>query len=306
MNQSIFILLGFLLIFSSSGASAASREAVYGDGAMVSSRSTLASTAGVKIMKQGGNAIDGAVATAFALAVTYPSAGNIGGGGFAVIYFQDGKVITQDHREMAPAAAHRDMYLDENGDEIKGLSRSTLLAAGVPGSVEGLLSLLEEYGTNTRKEVMAPAIKLAEEGFLLDPLLAEHINSAGQALLKNPAAAKKFTIDGRSLQAGDTWKQPDLAKTLRLISDKGRDGFYDGETADLIVREMLKGGGLFLTKILRITEQFTGNQFTLTTEDMTSGQWGRLLRPCWSCKCSTCLSPLISGLWDGGAQRLYT
>ena len=117
-------------------------------------------------MKQGGNAIDGAVATAFALAVTYPSAGNIGGGGFAVIYFQDGKVITQDHREMAPAAAHRDMYLDENGNEIKGLSRSTLLAAGVPGSVEGLLSLLEEYGTNTRKEVMAPAIKLAEEGLL--------------------------------------------------------------------------------------------------------------------------------------------
>ena len=244
MNLSIFILLGSLLISSSSGASAASREAVYGDGAMVSSRSTLASTAGVKIMKQGGNAIDGAVATAFALAVTYPSAGNIGGGGFAVIYFQDGKVITQDHREMAPAAAHRDMYLDENGDEIKGLSRSTLLAAGVPGSVEGLLSLLEEYGTNTRKEVMAPAIKLAEEGFLLDPLLAEHINSAGQALLKNPAAAKKFTIDGRSLQAGDTWKQPDLAKTLRLISDKGRDGFYDGETADLIVQEMLKGGGI--------------------------------------------------------------
>ena len=244
MNQSILILLGSLLIFSSSEAGAASREAVYGEGAMVSSRSTLASTVGVKIMKQGGNAIDGAVATAFALAVTYPSAGNIGGGGFAVIHFEDGKVITQDHREMAPGAAHRDMYLDDNGDEIKGLSRSTLLATGVPGSVEGLLGLLRDYGTNTRQEVMAPAIKLAEEGFLLDTDLATHINTAGQALFKNPAAVKKFTVDGRALQAGDIWKQPDLAKTLRLISDKGRDGFYAGETADLIVREMQKGGGI--------------------------------------------------------------
>ena len=244
MNQSILILLGSLLIFSSSEAGAASREAVYGEGAMVSSRSTLASTVGVKIMKRGGNAIDGAVATAFALAVTYPSAGNIGGGGFAVIHFEDGKVITQDHREMAPGAAHRDMYLDDNGDEIKGLSRNTLLATGVPGSVEGLLGLLGEYGTNTRQEVMAPAIKLAEEGFLLDTYLAKHINTTGQALFKNPAAAKKFTIDGRALQAGDIWKQPDLAKTLRLISDKGRDGFYAGETADLIVREMQKGGGI--------------------------------------------------------------
>ena len=244
MNQSILILLGSLLVFSSSEAGAASREAVYGEGAMVSSRSTLASTVGVKIMKQGGNAIDGAVATAFALAVTYPSAGNIGGGGFAVIHFEDGKVITQDHREMAPGAAHRDMYLDDNGDEIKGLSRSTLLATGVPGSVEGLLGLLKDYGTNTRQEVMAPAIELAEEGFLLDTDLAKHINTAGQALFKNPAAVKKFSIDGRALQAGDIWKQPDLAKTLRLISDQGRDGFYAGETADLIVREMQKGGGI--------------------------------------------------------------
>ena len=244
MNQSILILLGSLLIFLSSEAGAASREAVYGEGAMVSSRSTLASTVGVKIMKQGGNAIDGAVATAFALAVTYPSAGNIGGGGFAVIHFEDGKVITQDHREMAPGAAHRDMYLDDNGDEIKGLSRNSLLATGVPGSVEGLLGLLGKYGTKTRQEVMAPAIKLAGEGFVLDTDLARNINTAGQALLNNPAAAKKFTIDGRALQAGDTWKQPDLAKTLRLISDKGRDGFYAGETADLIVREMQKGGGI--------------------------------------------------------------
>ena len=244
MNQRILILLVSLLTFLSNPAGAASQEAVSGEGAMVSSRSTLASTVGVKIMKEGGNAIDGAVATAFALAVTFPSAGNIGGGGFAVIHFEDGKVITQDHREMAPGAAHRDMYLDENGDEIKGLSRNSLLATGVPGSVEGLLGLLDDHGTKTREEVMAPAIKLAEEGFVLDTYLARHINTTGKALLNNPAAAKKFTIDGRALQAGDTWKQPDLAKTLKLISDKGRDGFYAGETADLIVREMQKNGGI--------------------------------------------------------------
>jgi len=248
MNQSTLILfrvlLGCLLVFSGSWAGAASTEAVYGENAMVSSRSTLASAVGVEIMRQGGNAVDGAVATAFALSVTYPSAGNIGGGGFAVIHFKDGRVITQDHREMAPGAAHRDMYLDEKGDEIKGLSRNSLLATGVPGSVEGLLGLLDKYGTSTRQDVLAPAIKLAEEGFVLDTYLARHINTAGRSLLKNPAAAKKFTNEGRALQAGDTWKQPDLAKTLRLISEKGRDGFYSGETADLIVKEMQKSGGI--------------------------------------------------------------
>lgn len=222
----------------------AAKEAVYSENAMISSRSTLASAAGIEVMKNGGNAVDGAVATAFALAVTYPSAGNIGGGGFAVVMLPDGKVITSDHRERAPLDAHRDMYLDENGEEIKGLSRSTLLATGVPGSVDGLLTLLEEYGSLPLKVVMAPAIKLAEAGFVLDYYLARHIRVAGRDLVKNPAAREIFTNDGQPLKAGDLWRQKDLAKTLKRIARHGRDGFYAGRTADLIVAEMKRGGGI--------------------------------------------------------------
>lgn len=223
---------------------AASTEAVYGDQGMIASRSTLASEAGIEIMKQGGNAVDGAVATAFALAVTYPSAGNIGGGGFALIHFPDGKVLSLDHRETAPAAAHRDMYLDEAGEVIKGLSRNTLLATGVPGSVDGLLRMLEDYGSLSREVVMAPAVQMAEQGFVVDEYLARHISTFGKALKENPAAAKKFSVDGETIKAGDLWQQPDLAKTLKLISAKGRDGFYAGEVADLIIAEMQRDGGM--------------------------------------------------------------
>lgn len=234
----------FLFLVAVQSALAASTEAVYGDNAMVSSRSTLASAAGIEIMQQGGNAVDGAVATAFALAVTYPSAGNIGGGGFAVIHFPDGRVLTQDHREKAPGKAHRDMYLDDEGNEIKELSRSTHLAAGVPGSVDGLLDMLQRHGTKSRQEVMAPAIRLARDGFELDRYLARHINTAGKKLQDTPAGKKKFSMGDRLLEAGDVWKQPDLAATLQRISDKGRSGFYEGETADLIVAEMQRGNGI--------------------------------------------------------------
>ena len=223
---------------------AASVEAVYGERAMVSSRSTLASAAGIEIMKQGGNAVDGAVATAFALAVTWPSAGNIGGGGFAVIHFPDGRVLSQDHREKAPGKAHQDMYLDAAGNEVKAWSRSTHLAAGVPGSVDGLLDMLERYGTRPRREVMAPAIRLAREGFVPDRYMARHINRVGEKLRESPAGRKKFSPGERALKAGDLWKQPDLARTLQRISDQGRAGFYAGETADLIVAEMQRGNGI--------------------------------------------------------------
>ena len=135
---------------------------------MVASRSTLASEAGIEIMRQGGNAVDAAVATAFALAVTYPSAGNLGGGGFAVVRLQSGEVVTLDHREKAPAAAHRDMFLDENGEVDNHLARSTLLSSGVPGSVDGLITLLQRYGTLSLPQVIAPAIKLARDGFEID------------------------------------------------------------------------------------------------------------------------------------------
>lgn len=224
---------------------AVSPEATYAENGIVATRSAPASAVGVEIMQKGGNAVDAAVATAFALAVTYPSAGNIGGGGFAVIRLPDGKVITLDHREKAPAAAHRDMFLDENGEPVPGLSTASHLAAGVPGSVDGLLVLLERYGSMDRKEVLAPAIKLAKEGFPLDYDLVRQFKRRLPSMEKYPASVEVFTNDdGEHYKIGDIWKQPDLAATLQRISDDGRDGFYKGKTAELIVAEMQRGGGI--------------------------------------------------------------
>lgn len=236
-------LHGLLLLLVSLSCQAASPEAVYGKNGMVTSRSALASKAGIDILKAGGNAVDAAVATAFALAVTYPSAGNIGGGGFAVIRERGGRVVTLDHRETAPASATRNMYLDENGDVIKGLSRSTHKATGVPGSVDGLLTLLARYGSKTRKQVMAPAIALARRGFALDHDLAGQFERVLKRMQKYPASVAKFSKDDKPLVKGDIWRQPDLAKTLTNISKQGRDGFYKGRTAELIVAEMRRGNG---------------------------------------------------------------
>ncbi|MBD3647404.1 MAG: gamma-glutamyltransferase, partial [Pseudomonadales bacterium] len=174
---------------------------------------------------------------------TYPSAGNIGGGGFAVVRLPDGEVVTLDFRETAPASAHRAMYLDEDGNVIKGLSRNTHKAAGVPGSVDGLLALLERYGSKSRKEVMAPAIRLAEEGFPLDYDLARQFRRRLDDFRKYPGSWKKFSRDGEAWEEGDVWKQPDLAATLKRIAEEGRDGFYRGKTARLIVKEMERGNG---------------------------------------------------------------
>ena len=240
----------FLLCLVSVQIYAASPEATYGRNGMVASRSTLASEAGVQIMRQGGNAVDAAVATAFALAVTYPSAGNIGGGGFAVIRTKDGKVVTLDHRETAPADAHRDMYLDENGEIIKDLSTRSHLAAGVPGSVDGLLLMLEDYGSLSRREVMAPAIALARKGFPLSWQLARQFERQLPQMEKYPASVAKFSKNGTPYEPGDTWKQPDLAKTLKRISDRGRAGFYEGPVAEMIVAEMKRGGGIISMKDL--------------------------------------------------------
>jgi len=232
-----------VLLVVASNVFAASPEATYAKNGLVTSRSTLASAVGVEIMRNGGNAVDGAVATAFALAVTYPSAGNIGGGGFAVVRLPAGNVVTLDHRERAPASAHKDMFLDVKGEVIPGLSTSSHKAAGVPGSVDGLLVLLERYGTMSRKQVLAPSIRLAAGGFALSHDLARQFERRLPSMKKYPASIEVFSKQGEPYQVGDIWKQPDLAKTLRLISEKGRDGFYEGETADLIVAEMKQGGG---------------------------------------------------------------
>ena len=224
-------------------AEAASPEAVYAKHGMVTSRSALASKVGVEIMREGGNAVDAAVATAFALSVTYPSAGNIGGGGFAVIRLEDGTIKTLDHRETAPAKADRDMYLNDQGEVVPGLSTRSHLAAGVPGSVDGLLTLLTTHGTLRRQKVLRPAIQLARRGFPLTFDLARQFASVLEAMSEYPASMAKFSRRGELFQTGDRWRQPDLAKTLQRISDRGREGFYGGKVADLIVAEMERGQG---------------------------------------------------------------
>jgi gamma-glutamyltranspeptidase/glutathione hydrolase len=223
---------------------AKARVAELADGGMVATRSSWASQVGADILSQGGNAVDAAVAVGFAMAVTYPSAGNLGGGGFMVIHLADGTVITNDHREKAPSAASRDMFLDENGDVIKELSLHSHLAAGVPGSVAGLLDVLEKHGTMTRAQIIQPAIDLAAKGIVLDRDMAEGFARRAEAFAKYPASAAVFTHGGKPYQIGDRWVQKDLAATLRRIKDKGRAGFYQGKTADLLVAEMQRGGGL--------------------------------------------------------------
>ena len=208
-------------------------------------RSPLASEVGAQILKDGGNAVDAAVAMGFALAVTYPSAGNLGGGGFMVIRLADGRLVASDHREKAPGKAHRDMYLDEDGEVVPGLSAASHLAVGVPGTVAGLLDVLERHGTLSRRAVVAPALRLAREGFPLPEDLAGQFQSRRDAFAPYPASVAAFArTDGSAYQPGDVFRQPDLAATLERIAARGRDGFYGGRTAQLIVAEMERGGGL--------------------------------------------------------------
>lgn len=239
VKQLISLFLLILLPFT--GAQA---EYLRGTGGMVSSRSDIASEVGSEIMASGGNAIDAAVATGFALAVTYPSAGNIGGGGFMVIYPADGDVVTLDFREKAPAGAHRDMFLDSDGNVDRDLAVNSHQSAGVPGSVAGLLDALEKYGTMTPAEVIAPAIRLAEEGFVLNNDLASQFRGNMNSFRRYPASMAVFTQDGSPYESGDLWRQPDLARTLKAIAEQGRDGFYTGPVADFIVNDMAANNGL--------------------------------------------------------------
>ncbi len=219
-------------------------DPVRGKNGMVVSASKLASEVGVQILKKGGNAIDAAVAVGFALAVTYPAAGNIGGGGFMVIHFNDGRNTSIDFREKAPMYAHEKMFLDSIGNFLPELSQEGVTSAGVPGSVAGLIYALEKYGTMPLKEVIKPAIKLADKGFILDYRMAQSISAFYQDFIKHPSSMKIFTKNGKTFEEGDKLIQKDLAKTLKLISKKGRDGFYKGEIADKIVKHMKNSGGI--------------------------------------------------------------
>ena len=212
---------------------------------VVASRSPLASQVGIEVMQGGGNAIDAAVAVGFALAATYPSAGNLGGGGFMVIRLANGDVVANDHRETAPARASRDMYLDDDGELVEGLSTASHLAVGVPGTVAGLLDVLAEHGTLPREAVIAPAVKLAREGFPLPDDLAAQFERRREQFAPYPASVRKFTKPGdMAYRVGDVFRQPDLAATLARIAEHGRASFYGGRNADLIVAEMDRGSGL--------------------------------------------------------------
>jgi len=238
------LVLGTLLTLSILFGAAANANTAFGTQGAVSSRSQLASDVGIQIMQDGGNAIDAAVAVGFALAVTYPSAGNIGGGGFMVIRLEDGTVLTQDARETAPAAAYRDMFLDDDGEVDRNRALFSALSAGVPGSVAGLLDALERHGTMTREQVLAPAIGLAEDGFILTEDLATDFGRVLDTMRDHPASYAIFSNNGQAWQAGERWVQRDLAETLKRIAAEGRDGFYKGQTADLLVAEMERLGGM--------------------------------------------------------------
>ncbi|MGO9545315.1 MAG: gamma-glutamyltransferase [Rhodomicrobium sp.] len=221
-------------------------QPVIGEHGMVAAQEKIAAQVGADILKEGGNAVDAAVATGFALAVTHPQAGNIGGGGFMLIALAGGKKITAiDYRETAPAAATPDMFLDGNGNVDKDRARYSHVSAGVPGTVAGLLYALERYGTMPREHVLAPAIKLAEEGFPVSFGLAFALEKSHERFASDPSSQVYFERpDGKSYMAGQILRQPDLAKTLRAISREGARGFYEGPVASLIAGEMKQGGGL--------------------------------------------------------------
>ena len=213
---------------------------------MVSGPEKLASEAGLAMLKKGGNAIDAAVATGFALAVTLPRAGNIAGGGFMLVHLADAnEQVFIDYREMAPAAASRDMFLNEDGTVNKRKAYNSVSAAGIPGTVAGLIHALEQYGTLDLKTVMQPAIDLAENGFAVPAALHLNLRSAAKRLGRNEEANRVYLGGtGTAPAMGTLFKQPDLAATLKRVRDKGFDGFYKGKTAALIAAEMQRGGGV--------------------------------------------------------------
>ena len=228
---------------------------VIDDDGMVVSQRMIASEVGAQILKDGGNAVDAAVATGLALAVVLPRAGNLGGGGFMIVHLKDkNETIAIDYREKAPAGAFRDLFLDEEGNYDKKNAQFSLLSAGVPGSVAGFHHALINYGTLSWEEILKPAIKLAEEGFEIPHDLANTLASKRYRarLSANEAAAKVFYKEDKSLYvAGEILIQKDLARTLKLLSELGPDAFYKGEIAALIVKEMEKNGGLITLQDLK-------------------------------------------------------
>ena len=249
----VILLLSVWSIFAVSTASAQVGWTKSYDNAVVVTAEKHASEVGKQILKQGGNAVDAAVAVQFALAVTLPRAGNIGGGGFMVIHRQD-TTVTLDYREVAPTKASRDIYIRE-GEYQPDLSRRGVLAVGVPGVVDGMIRALDRFGKLSLETVMAPAIRLARKGYRLPWLQAQELNDKAEELKEFESSRRYFTrSSGEPYEEGDLFIQTDLASTLERIAQKGRDGFYSGKTAELIIREMQQHGGLITYKDLSTYE----------------------------------------------------
>ena len=244
-RQSISILAAISLCLAPLPALAASPAPVEAEHGMVVTAQHLATDVGVDVLKSGGNAVDAAVAVGYALAVVYPTAGNLGGGGFMTIRMKDGKTTFLDFRERAPLAATKTMYLDAKGDIVPRASLDGYLAVGTPGSVMGFETAREKYGTRKREELIAPALKYAKEGFTLEQGDAASFATGAKRLAKDDEAAKIFLKAGGSpYVSGEKLVQPDLAAVLQSISEKGPDAFYKGAPAEAIVKASQAKGGI--------------------------------------------------------------
>ena len=252
-----FVIIAFLfcLIPAPSKTFAAWREPVRGKNAMVASQHEIASKIGVDVMKRGGNAVDAAIAVAFALAVVYPEAGNLGGGGFMLIRFRDGKTTAIDYREMAPALANRNVYLDATGKLIKGEGSSTIgyRASGVPGTPAGLEMAFKKYGSKkiSWAELVEPSRKVAQNGYVLSNRLANLFKSHQKSLEQYEDSKRIFLNNGKFYAEGDNFRQPELAQTLSRIQKVGAKDFYEGQTAKLIAADMKAHNGLMTLEDLK-------------------------------------------------------
>ena len=237
-------LLASAFVIAFASAQAASQAPVAAENGMVVSAQHLATRVGVDVLKDGGNAVDAAVAVGYALAVVYPAAGNLGGGGFMTIQFADGRTTFLDFREKAPLAATANMYLDKDGNVVKGASTNGHLAVGVPGTVSGMELAREKYGTMKRAALIAPAIKYARDGFVLDQGDIDLLRTATEDFKKDAATSVIFLNNGEAFAPGQKLVQKDLATTLKAISDKGEDGFYKGPVGAAIVASSQAGKGI--------------------------------------------------------------
>ncbi|MBA2524237.1 MAG: gamma-glutamyltransferase [Pyrinomonadaceae bacterium] len=260
-RTALALAIAFSLISSFSGApggtfngAAASRDPVRAKRGLVASTSQIASQVGVDVMKRGGNAVDAAIAVAFALAVTYPAAGNLGGGGFMMIRMRNGKTVAIDYREMAPAAAHRNVYLDKDGNLLKGEGSSTVgyRASGVPGTVAGMELALKRYGSGklTWSQLLEPARRLAAQGFPMGHILARSLRG-NDYLSKYPETRRIFLRSGNFYNDGEVFRQPELAATFLRLQRSGPKEFYQGLTARLIVEDMKRHNGLITMEDMR-------------------------------------------------------